>query len=108
MSHQVSLWAHWRLRLSDFRSGSNPDHLFRGRMSASAECGHGSAKAVRWSSCAMLLSAPLPKFVIHRSPPDTNFGSKGHVQVYASSAAFDWKFLYERAAGVAGTSNRRH
>jgi hypothetical protein len=32
-------------------------------------------------------SALLPKFVIHRCTPDTNFGSKGALALYASSAA---------------------
>ena len=36
--------------------GSNPDFLLGGRTSASAECRHWSARAVRWSSCAILLS----------------------------------------------------
>jgi hypothetical protein len=39
---------------------------------------------------------------------DANFGSKGHWQVYDSSAAFDLKFLKVIAANGAGTSNRRH
>ena len=57
---------HWRLwhrpgasqqkRAAQVRSGSNPDFLLGGRMSASAECRHWSGRAVRWSSCAILLS----------------------------------------------------
>src|SRR4029077_13927876 len=35
-------------------NGSNPDFLLGGRTSASAECGHWSKRAVRWSSCAIL------------------------------------------------------
>ena len=35
---------------------SNPDFLLGGRTSASAECRHWSGRAVRWSSCAILLS----------------------------------------------------
>ena len=31
------------------------DFLLGGRTSASAECGHWSGKAVRWSNCAILL-----------------------------------------------------
>jgi hypothetical protein len=42
-------------------SGSNPDFLLGGRTSASAECRHWSGRAVRWSSCAILLSSPRPK-----------------------------------------------
>ena len=38
------------------QSGSNPDFLLGGRTSASAECRHWSGRAVRWSSCAILLS----------------------------------------------------
>ena len=38
------------------RNGSNPDFLLGGRTSASAECRHWSGRAVRWSSCAILLS----------------------------------------------------
>ena len=34
----------------------NPDFLLGGRTSASAECRHWSARAVRWSSCAILLA----------------------------------------------------
>src|SRR4029077_12878781 len=34
---------------------SNPDFRLGGRTSASAECRHWSARAVRWSSCAILL-----------------------------------------------------
>ena len=36
--------------------GPNPDFLLGGRTSASAECRHWSERAVRWSSCAILLS----------------------------------------------------
>ena len=36
--------------------GSNPDFPPRGRTSASAECRHWSGTAVRWPSCAILLS----------------------------------------------------
>ena len=36
--------------------GPNPDFLLGGRTSASAECRHWSGRAVRWSSCAILLS----------------------------------------------------
>ena len=36
--------------------GPNPDFLLGGRTSASAECGHWSGRAVRWSSYAILLS----------------------------------------------------
>ena len=36
--------------------GSNPDFLLGGRTSASAESRHWSGRAVRWSSCAILLS----------------------------------------------------
>src|SRR5882724_11310940 len=39
---------------------------------------------------------------------DTNFGNKGHSQLYGSRAAFDLKFLTEFAAGGVGTSDRRH
>jgi hypothetical protein len=39
----------------EVRSGSNPVFLLGGRTSASAECGHWSGRAVRWSSCAILL-----------------------------------------------------
>jgi hypothetical protein len=35
--------------------GPNPDFLLGGRTSASAECSHWSGRAVRWSSCAILL-----------------------------------------------------
>ena len=35
--------------------GPNPDFLLGGRTSASAECRHWSGRAVRWSSCAILL-----------------------------------------------------
>src|SRR5258705_7232027 len=37
------------------RSGSNPDFLLGGRTSASAESRHWSGRAVRLSSCAILL-----------------------------------------------------
>ena len=40
--------------------GSNPDFLLGGRTSASAECRHWSGRAVRWSSCAILLRPPAP------------------------------------------------
>ena len=44
------------LQVIDVRSGSsNPDFLLGGRTSASAECRHWSGRAVRWSSCAILL-----------------------------------------------------
>jgi hypothetical protein len=36
--------------------GVNPDFLLGGRTSASAECRHWFGRAVRWSSCAILLS----------------------------------------------------
>ena len=39
----------------DHTFGSNPDFLLGGRTSASAECRHWSGRAVRWSSCAILL-----------------------------------------------------
>ena len=39
--------------------GSNPDFLLGGRRSASAECRHWSGRAVRWSSCAILLSGKV-------------------------------------------------
>ena len=38
---------------------ANPDFLLGGRTSASAECRHWSGRAVRWSSCAILLRATL-------------------------------------------------
>jgi len=44
----------WRSRV--FLTQSNPDFLLGGRTSASAECRHWSGRAVRWSSCAILLS----------------------------------------------------
>jgi hypothetical protein len=37
--------------------GQNPDFLLGGRTSASAKCRHWSGRAVRWSSCAILLRA---------------------------------------------------
>jgi hypothetical protein len=37
----------------------NPDFLFGGRTSASAECRHWSGRAVRWSSSAILLSGEV-------------------------------------------------
>ena len=40
--------------------GPNPDFLLGSRTSASAECRHWSGRAVRWSSCAILLSWPTP------------------------------------------------
>ena len=39
--------------------GSNPDFLLGGLTSASAECRHWSGRAVRWSSCAILLRGLL-------------------------------------------------
>ena len=39
-------------------SGPNPDFLLGGRTSGSAESGHWSGRAVRWSSCA--IAAPTP------------------------------------------------
>ena len=39
--------------------GPNPDFLLGGRTSASAECRHWSGRAVRWSSCAILLRCAL-------------------------------------------------
>ena len=46
-----------------------------GRMSASAECRHWSGRAVRWSSCAILLSlkpiaAPARNGGVRRKEPD--------------------------------------
>ena len=40
-------------------SGPNPDFLLASRTSGSAECRHGSGRAVRWSSYAILLSASV-------------------------------------------------
>ena len=36
-------------------AGPNPDFLLGGRTSAFAKCRHWSGRAVRWSSCAILL-----------------------------------------------------
>jgi hypothetical protein len=44
-----------RVRVTQVGSGSNPNFLLVGRTSASAECRHWSARAVRWASCAILL-----------------------------------------------------
>src|SRR6476646_11533214 len=41
--------------------GSNPDFLLAGRTSASAECRHWSGRAVRWSSCAILLRCTMSR-----------------------------------------------
>ena len=38
--------------------GPNPDFLLGERTSASVECRHWSGRAVRWSSCAILLRMP--------------------------------------------------
>jgi hypothetical protein len=50
-SNQISLV------VADDRRGSNSAFLLGGRTSASAECRHWSERAVRWSSCAILLSS---------------------------------------------------
>src|SRR5207342_2946142 len=44
-----------RLYATSASGRSNPDFLLGGRTSASAECRHWSGRAVRWSSCAILL-----------------------------------------------------
>ena len=44
---------------------TNPDFLLGGRTSASAECRHWSGRAVRWSSCAILLRSRLTSRVLH-------------------------------------------
>ena len=54
-SVRTSLTGTIRDQLGEFGIGSNPDFLLGGRTSASAECRHWSARAVRWSSCAILL-----------------------------------------------------
>jgi hypothetical protein len=43
------------LKADHFRNGSDPDVVLGDRTSASAECRHWSGRAVRWSSCAILL-----------------------------------------------------
>ncbi len=43
-------------RFRDVGLRSNPDFLLGDRTSASAECRHWPGRAVRWSSCAILLS----------------------------------------------------
>jgi hypothetical protein len=43
---------------------SNPDFLLGGRASASAECRRWSGRAVRWSSCAILLSSTLRRSIV--------------------------------------------
>src|SRR6266436_2117060 len=54
-------------------------------------------------------SAPLPKFVIHRGTLSHELrkqrGTSKHMILVP---LFDLKFLNELAAGVVGTSNRRH
>src|SRR5215472_6711937 len=57
----------------------------------------------------MRSSAPLPKFVIHRGTLSHELrkqrGTSKHMILVP---LFDLKFLNELAAGVVGTSNRRH
>src|SRR5215211_6785103 len=60
-------------------------------------CGGAAASSAVWS--ISLTSAPLPKFVIHRSTPLTRTSeAKGHLQVYGSSAAFRFE-VPKRACG---------
>ena len=47
---------------------SNPDFLLGGRTSASAEYRHWSGRAVRWSRCAILLSATPASTSCHCAP----------------------------------------
>jgi hypothetical protein len=55
-------WWHWRASGPMSGVGANPDFLLGSRTSASAECRHWSARAVRWSSCAILLRLSLLSF----------------------------------------------
>ena len=55
--------------------GSNPDFLLGGRMSASAECRHWSGRAVRWSSCAILLRPGPAAGEADRPPEPAAMGS---------------------------------
>jgi hypothetical protein len=53
-------------------------------------------------------SAPFPKFARHCGTLNANFGNKGALATYDSSAALNLKFLNELAATAAGTSNSPH
>ena len=71
MAHQ-NAWQRWSHGQFDDRSGSNPDFLLGGRTSASAGCGHWSGRAVRWSSCAILLSCAFAVLLGFTSWADRN------------------------------------
>src|SRR5215510_7971628 len=59
--------------------------------------------------CSQDTSAPLPKFVIHRSNLWHELRKqKGTSKYMILVPLIDLKFLNERAASDAGTSNRRH
>jgi hypothetical protein len=59
--------------------------------------------------CKYLASAPFPKFVIHGGTLRHELRiQRGTSKYMILVPLFDLTFLNERAAGDAGTSNRRH
>ena len=79
-AHRPGAWSRNNLNsLFDDRFGANPDFLLGGRTS-SAECRHWPGKAVRWSSCAILLSAPVMSCspAVMTAPPSRSRSKRNH------------------------------